>query len=79
MTGITKIPHDQTRSYEQLAIAVGNPAACRAVAQANGANQLSIIIPCHRVINCDEQLGDYKGKMNQKTWLFNHKRNQGIL
>lgn len=76
---LQKIPHGQTQSYAQLAIAVGNPAACRAVAQANGANQLSIIIPCHRVINSDGQLGGYGGGITRKQWMLNHERNQGSL
>ncbi len=75
---LQKIPYGQTQSYAQLAIAVGNPAACRAVAQANGANQLSIIIPCHRVINSDGQLGGYGGGITRKQWLLNHERNLGL-
>jgi len=76
---LQKIPHGQTISYAQLAIAIGNPAACRAVAQANGANHLAIIIPCHRVINADGKLGGYGGGINRKTWLLNHERNQGTV
>lgn len=76
---LQKIPHGETRSYAQLAIAVGNPAACRAVAQANGANQLALIIPCHRVINADGKIGGYGGGINRKEWLLNHERNQRML
>ena len=51
------IPAGETRSYQEIANAVGKPSACRAVAQANGANQLAIVIPCHRVINTSGELG----------------------
>src|SRR5262249_25408804 len=48
---LRKIPPGETRSYSEIAAAVGKPAAFRAAARANGANQLAIVIPCHRVIN----------------------------
>jgi len=54
---LLKIPLGETRSYADLANALNKPTAYRAVAQANGANQLSIIVPCHRVINSDGKLG----------------------
>ena len=76
---LQKIPHGQTISYAQLAIAIGNRSACRAVAQANGKNHLSLIIPCHRVINSDGQLGGYGGGINRKEWLLNHERKQTCL
>jgi len=69
---LQKIPYGQTCSYAQLAAAVGKPSACRAVAQANGANSLSIIIPCHRVINSNGELGGYNGGLQKKIWLLNH-------
>ncbi|MBP6870240.1 methylated-DNA--[protein]-cysteine S-methyltransferase [Candidatus Babeliales bacterium] len=76
---LQKIPHGQTQSYAQLAIAVGNPAACRAVAQANGANKFLVIIPCHRIINSSGKLGGYSSGIDRKIWLLNHERNQGNL
>ncbi len=69
---LQKIPHGKTWSYSELAQAVGQPTACRAVAQANGANQLAIVVPCHRVINKDASLGGYAGGVARKTWLLNH-------
>jgi AraC family transcriptional regulator of adaptative response/methylated-DNA-[protein]-cysteine methyltransferase len=69
---LKKIPHGETRSYSDIAAAIGNPSAYRAVAQANGANQLSIIIPCHRVINSNGELGGYGGGLTRKKWLLNH-------
>lgn len=69
---LMRIPSGQTRSYAQLAAAIGNPKACRAVAQANGANAVSLIIPCHRVINANGSLGGYAGGCEQKQWLLQH-------
>ena len=49
---------------------LGNPDAVRAVANANGANQLSIIVPCHRIIASDGGLGGYGGGIARKKWLL---------
>ena len=54
---LKKTPHGVTRSYLDIAKTVGRPTAFRAVAQTNGANQLAIIIPCHRIINTNGELG----------------------
>lgn len=75
---LQKIPYGQTISYLELAIRIGNPRACRAVAQANGANQLAIIIPCHRVINANGNLGGYAGGIARKQWLLNNEKNLGF-
>lgn len=72
---LVKIPPGETRSYSEIAIAIGRPSAFRAVAQANGANQFAIIIPCHRVINTNGELGGYGGGITRKKWLINHERN----
>lgn len=71
---LVKIPPGETRSYLEIAKAIGRPSAFRAVAQANGANQLAIIIPCHRVINTNGELGGYGGGLTRKEWLINHER-----
>ncbi|MBB6669541.1 bifunctional transcriptional activator/DNA repair enzyme AdaA [Cohnella nanjingensis] len=71
---LTRIPPGQTTSYAQLAASIGRPAAYRAVAQANGANQLAIVIPCHRVINANGELGGYGGGLSRKAWLLQHER-----
>jgi AraC family transcriptional regulator, regulatory protein of adaptative response / methylated-DNA-[protein]-cysteine methyltransferase len=63
------IPYGETRSYLDMAKKIKKPSACRAVANANGANQLAIIIPCHRVINSDGKLGGYGGGITRKKWL----------
>lgn len=76
---LRKIPPGKTCSYADIALALGKPAAYRAVAQANGANQLAIIIPCHRVINSSGELGGYGGGVARKEWLLNHEKNGGQL
>jgi len=76
---LKKIPFGETRSYADMAIAVGKPSAFRAVAQANGANQLAIVIPCHRVINTNGDFGGYGGGLIRKKWLINHEKRGGKL
>jgi len=71
---LKKIPYGETRSYADTAKAIGKPTAFRAVANANGANQLAIVIPCHRVINTDGGLGGYGGGITRKEWLVNHEK-----
>ena len=58
---LRRIPVGETRSYTELAHRVGKPAAVRAVARANGANQIALMIPCHRVIGADGSLTGYEG------------------
>ena len=67
---LNKIPFGETRSYAQLAELVDKPKASRAVGRANGANYLSILIPCHRVITSDGGLGGYGGKIWRKKHLL---------
>jgi AraC family transcriptional regulator of adaptative response/methylated-DNA-[protein]-cysteine methyltransferase len=69
-----KIPYGETRSYSDLARSIGKPSAFRAIANANGANQLAIVVPCHRVINTNGELGGYGGGLARKKWLINHER-----
>ena len=71
---LCRIPYGETRSYLKQATTVGNQAAVRAVANANGANQLAIIIPCHRIINSNGELGGYGGGIARKQWLINHEK-----
>ena len=70
------IPPGTTLSYAELARAVGRPRAVRAVAQANGANTFAIVIPCHRVINANGELGGYGGGLPRKRWLLEHERHR---
>jgi AraC family transcriptional regulator of adaptative response/methylated-DNA-[protein]-cysteine methyltransferase len=71
---LQKIPSGETRSYGDLAKVIGKPSAFRAVANANGANQHAIVIPCHRVINTNGELGGYGGGLARKEWLLNHEQ-----
>lgn len=71
---LCRIPPGETRSYADIAIALDQPTAYRAVAQANGANQLAIIIPCHRVINSNGELGGYGGGVTRKQWMLDNER-----
>ena len=67
---LLKIPFGKTISYLQLAEEIGNPQAVRAVASANGANAISIIIPCHRVIGSNGKLVGYAGGLKTKADLL---------
>jgi len=71
---LIKIPYGQTRSYADQAAAIGKPSAFRAVANANGANQIAILVPCHRIINSDGKLGGYGGGISRKKWLLDHEK-----
>ncbi len=71
---LQKIPRGETKSYAEIAKAIGKPSAFRAVALANGANQIAIVIPCHRVINSNGNLGGYGGGIKRKEWLLQHER-----
>ncbi|RPI50805.1 MAG: methylated-DNA--[protein]-cysteine S-methyltransferase [Acidobacteria bacterium] len=64
------IPYGETRSYGQLADAMGNRSAMRAVGAANGRNPISIIVPCHRVIGRDGTLVGYGGGLERKRFLL---------
>lgn len=67
---LKKIPYGQTRSYQEQALTVGRPLAHRAIANANGCNQLAIVYPCHRIVKSDGSLGGYGGKIPRKKWLL---------
>lgn len=76
---LIEVPYGQTRSYAQQAQNISKPTACRAVANANGANQLAIIVPCHRIINSNGDLGGYGGGIWRKKWLLEHESNNLFL
>ena len=69
---LTSIPFGRTISYLELAIKSGDPKATRAVASANGRNNIAIIVPCHRVIGSDKSLVGYGGGLWRKKWLLEH-------
>jgi methylated-DNA-[protein]-cysteine S-methyltransferase len=71
------IPYGETRSYGQLAAAIGRPTAVRAVGRANGCNPLPIVIPCHRVIGSNGTLTGYGGGLAAKQWLLDLERGEG--
>lgn len=73
-SALQEIPFGATRSYAELARAIGSPAAARAVGHANGQNRLAIVIPCHRVIARDGTLGGYAGGLDRKRFLLDHER-----
>jgi len=69
-TRLLGIPYGETRSYEELAREVGRPGASRAVGTANGRNRIAILIPCHRVVNKNGELGGYGGGLWRKRLLL---------
>jgi AraC family transcriptional regulator of adaptative response/methylated-DNA-[protein]-cysteine methyltransferase len=71
---LLRIPYGETRSYEDVACAVGCPGAQRAVGRANGENRIAIVIPCHRVVNKNGQLGGYGGGLWRKQFLLDLER-----
>lgn len=69
---LLSIPFGETRTYLDIARFIGSPDAARAVGAANGANPISIIVPCHRVIAKGGALQGYAGGMKAKQWLLDH-------
>lgn len=68
------IPFGQTVTYAQQALALGSPAAARAVGAADGRNPLSIVVPCHRVVATGGALTGFAGGLRAKEWLLAHER-----
>ncbi|MBI5320741.1 methylated-DNA--[protein]-cysteine S-methyltransferase [Bradyrhizobium sp.] len=69
---LPKIPVGSTLSYGALAARLGAPRAMRAVGHANGANPVSVVVPCHRLIGADGSLVKYGGGLARKRWLLRH-------
>jgi O-6-methylguanine DNA methyltransferase len=67
---LCNIPFGETRSYLQIALALGKPRSCRAVGQACGKNPIPILIPCHRVISADRRLGGFSSGLHIKKALL---------
>lgn len=67
---LCEIPYGETRSYKQIAEAIGNPKAVRAVGMANHRNPLLIVVPCHRVIGVDGKLVGYAAGIDKKAFLL---------
>lgn len=70
LDAVAAVPYGARASYRDIAQAVGNPAACRAVGAANGANPLPLIIPCHRIVGASARLTGYGGGLDAKRWLL---------
>jgi methylated-DNA-[protein]-cysteine S-methyltransferase len=69
---LLKIGYGKTVSYLQQSKMMNNPLAIRAIASANGKNELAIVVPCHRVIGSDGSLTGYAGGLWRKKWLLEH-------
>jgi len=76
---LREIPAGETRSYGQLAEAIGSPKAVRAVGLANGSNPVGVIVPCHRVIGANGTLTGYAGGLERKRWLLAHEAGGRLL
>lgn len=68
---LTTIPYGKTWSYKELAVAIGNEKACRAVGMANNKNPIAIIVPCHRVVGANGKLVGYAAGLDVKQILLN--------
>ena len=69
---LRQIPAGLPVSYAALAVRLGRPAAARAVGHANGANPVSVVVPCHRLVGTDGALTGYAGGLARKRWLIAH-------
>ncbi|MET8410311.1 methylated-DNA--[protein]-cysteine S-methyltransferase [Streptomyces sp. NPDC005195] len=76
---LTRIPYGEIRSYGELADALGNPKASRAVGLANGRNPVGIIVPCHRVVGADGSLTGYGGGLDRKRSLLDFERGSALF
>lgn len=80
---LTGIPAGETRSYGEIAAALGSPGASRAVGAATGRNPISIIVPCHRLVGASGSLTGYAGGIERKRWLLDHEaagvQREGVL
>lgn len=77
-SALTDIPYGEVRSYKDIAEAIGNPKAVRAVGAANGRNPLPIVVPCHRVIGSDGSLTGFAGGLPAKIQLLALEKNETI-
>ena len=74
LDALQRIPYGETRSYGEIARAIGRPRASRAVGAANGSNPLPIVIPCHRVIGSGGALTGFGGRLPAKRYLLDLER-----
>src|SRR5437868_2336134 len=73
-TYLQSIPFGETKSYSQVAKAIGRPTACRAVARACATNPVAVAIPCHRVVRQDGTIGGYRWGLERKKALLHMER-----
>jgi methylated-DNA-[protein]-cysteine S-methyltransferase len=76
---LQEIPYGQTRTYAEIADAIGAPSAVRAVGGANNRNPIAIVVPCHRVIGADGSLTGFGGGLEAKRWLLDHEQHTAGL
>ena len=76
---LDQVPYGETRTYGQIAKAIGQPKASRAIGLANNQNPIAIVTPCHRVIGADGSLTGYGGGLPRKRWLLAHEAHFGAL
>ena len=76
---LRRIPYGETRSYLDIAVALGDRALVRAVGAANGANPIAIVVPCHRVVGSDGSLVGYAGGLRRKRTLLDLEAGVGTL
>ncbi|WP_344398133.1 methylated-DNA--[protein]-cysteine S-methyltransferase [Streptomyces longisporus] len=76
---LREIPYGETRSYGELATALGNPSASRAVGLANGRNPIGIIVPCHRVVGANGSLTGYGGGLDRKQRLLDFESGKALF
>lgn len=76
---LQSVSYGETASYLDIANAIGNPKAVRAVGMANGRNPIAIIVPCHRIIGSNKTLTGYAGGLPRKQYLLNLEGAQGVL
>jgi len=80
LNALRGIPYGETRSYKDIALALGHPQAVRAVGSANGSNPLPIVIPCHRVIGSNGSLTGFGGGLDTKRFLLDlERRHSGLF
>jgi O-6-methylguanine DNA methyltransferase len=71
---LLEIPYGQTQAYSDQGQRLNRPSAQRAIANANGSNPISILVPCHRIVRKSGALGGYRGGIERKQWLIEHER-----
>jgi methylated-DNA-[protein]-cysteine S-methyltransferase len=76
---LRRIPYGETRSYGELAAALGKPSASRAVGLANGRNPIGIIVPCHRVVGTNGNLTGYGGGLDRKQRLLDFESGSALF